>query len=122
LLDLPSMQIDALRDSGNFGGKDPVIQVKETPDVTVEKNVIFIYQLPEDTFIHSDPEARIVVEMLVRNADALVPLPRWVTFDNGLLQIKGVVPAEVSDELIFHAIGRDQWGGEASTDIRLKIK
>jgi hypothetical protein len=119
---LPSMQIGALRDSGNIGGKDRVIQVKEPSDFTAEKNITFVYQLPEDTFIHSDPEGRIQVEVRIRNADALVPLPRWVTFDNGLLQIKGVVPAEVSDDVIFHAIGLDQWGGEASTDIRLKIK
>jgi len=38
------------------------------------------------------------------------------------MQVRGVVPESAPQELILYATGRDQWGGEASTEIKVNVR
>ena len=105
-----------------FGLGDDVIQVKQPPSAVANTGTMFVYQFPEDTFVHSNPEGKITTIVRQKTGDALRELPSWMNYDAGLLQVRGVVPSDAPETITLVATGRDQWGGEVSTEVQIQIR
>jgi filamentous hemagglutinin family protein len=78
----------------------------------------FVYPIPESTFPHSDPNAR--VEILARMDDGS-PLPRWMLFDPARKIVSGSAPKGTTGAFRVMLIARDQLGQEAVTILTITI-
>jgi len=105
-----------------IGGDSRFIQVKDPENMETKPGVQFVYTLPEDTFIDSDPDGVITVQMRIKEAGVIKDLPNWLTFDNTMMQVRGVVPSDAADLYILRAIGRDQWGNEAAAEFEVRVR
>ena len=107
----------------DFTNED-VIQVKRPPsyEMAANQGSLLVYQFPENTFVHSNPEGRIAMEVRMKAEEGLTNLPDWLAFDPNLKQVKGMVPANPPKSILLRAIGRDQWGGEVFTDVEIQIR
>ncbi len=72
--------------------------------------------------MHSNPEGKITTIVRLKSGDTLRELPGWLTYDAGLLQVRGLVPDNSPSKIELVATGRDQWGGEVSTEIEIQIR
>ena len=107
----------------DFTNED-VIQVKRPPsyEMAANQGSLLVYQFPENTFVHSNPEGRIAMEVRMKAEEGLTNLPDWLAFDPNLKQVKGMVPENPPKSILLRAIGRDQWGGEVFTDVEIQIR
>jgi hypothetical protein len=110
----------------------PVFLEEENEIATgVERNIIarelepvelsqdtFIYQLPEDTFQHTDPTAEITISVEMVDGSTL---PAWIQYDEQELSIIGKKPEGSGLDVIeIKLIGRDQFGDSAETIVRIQ--
>ena len=87
-------------------------------DQFIEGNKPASFVLPYDAFVHTRPEATIILVAKLANGD---PLPAWVQFDprSGTFQLNP--PTGFSDELQIQVIARDGEGREASSMFRFFV-
>jgi filamentous hemagglutinin family protein len=104
-------------------GKNDVIQVKKPPsfDLDTNKGNLLIYQLPEDTFNHSNPDAKLSITIKLNDGERIKELPNWIEYNDDLKQIKGVVPNKEISSIKLRAIARDERGNETHTDISISL-
>ena len=104
-------------------GKNDVIQVKKPPsfDLDTNKGNLLIYQLPEDTFNHSNPDAKLSITIKLNDGERITELPNWIEYNDDLKQIKGVVPNNEISSIKLRAIARDERGNETHTDISISL-
>lgn len=83
--------------------------------VILPRGQAFEFEMPANTFIHSDPEALITYSARVAGGSAL---PAWVQFDASGLTFSGVAPEDV-DQLRIELMAEDAEGNVATTFIEL---
>ena len=98
-----------------------MIQVKEIPQVVLEGPLqrTFVYQVPLDTFTHSNPDAKLRYSATMEDGR---PLEAWLDFDSKQLQFMGTVPSNVVNTVKVIVKAFDQFGSEASTPLTLVFK
>ena len=90
-------------------------QVREFAPMVLRPMQPFIYKLPEDTFVHSDGKAQIMLSAKLSDGTAL---PRWLKFSAKDSRFSGTPPKGVkSIEIVVTAT--DSQGRRASTRVRL---
>jgi hypothetical protein len=82
------------------------------------KSAAFVYSIPESTFSHRDIKAVIALE--ARLSDG-APLPAWMSFDPVRKVLTGTVPKGVKGEYKIRVIATDQYGGEAYSELTVKL-
>ena len=97
--------------SGGFVDAKPLVVT------TVEANA-FIYPVPQDTFTHSDAKATILLTASMPDG---APLPNWMAFDPVKKVVTGVPPNGVNGEFTVIVTAHDQFGGEAKTELKIKV-
>ena len=112
--DIPLTSID---DGG--AGVDDVIQTKEPPLFKSKRGTRFVYQIPEDTFIHSDPNAELTIDAKMKDGS---PLESWMSFDQGKMQISGEIPMNHSSNIEVEVLAYDQSGDEAMVEVMIEVK
>ena len=104
---------------GNIGST-AVIVSKELPPLRLVTNAPteFSYQVPADTFRHSEPGTPLAYSVQLVNGNAL---PSWVTFDGGRQRFSGVLPTGQSAVIDVRIQVRDPMGNQASTLLRIEL-
>jgi filamentous hemagglutinin family protein len=92
------------------------IAVEELGTLEIRERSAIQFTLPADTFRHSDPNAAIMISVTAADGS---PLPEWLSYDATSETLTGVPPQDFKGmDVTF--IARDEFGGEASTTIRLR--
>jgi hypothetical protein len=79
----------------------------------------FVYQVPEDSFRHSQPGVPLNYEANVDNGGTL---PNWIRFDAAKMQILGTKPQDGVGNINVRIRARDASGNEASTVVRITFE
>jgi filamentous hemagglutinin family protein len=82
------------------------------------KSSAFVYSIPESTFSHRDIKAVIALEARLSDGS---PLPTWMSFDPVRKVLTGTVPKGVKGEYKIRVIAKDQYGGEAFSELTVKV-
>lgn len=94
------------------------ISVTEMQPLSLRAGVPFSFQLPPDTFVHSDPAAALRFSARVAGGGAL---PAWIQFDAVRLRFAGTSPPGVQQlDVIVYAFDKDNH--RAQTDVILDFR
>ena len=104
LRDVPSL-------TGGFIDVKPLV-------ITAAEARMLIYQVPQDTFIHSNPEA--IIQLTVRMADGS-PLPAWMSFDPINKEVSCNPPKGIKGEFHVIVMAKDQYSGKAQTELKILV-
>jgi hypothetical protein len=97
-----------------------VIQSRELPKVSLNSSSTegFVYQVPEDSFRHSQPDTALTFEARSDQGDVL---PNWIRFDSGKMQLSGTKPEDGSQGIAVRIFARDPAGNQASTVVQIEF-
>lgn len=85
---------------------------------TLDSSQAFSFSLPPGTFTHTDPSARVTVEVQQANGQ---PLPGWIRFDPQTGTLRGEPPPGFEGTINVNVIARDNNGRVANNPLRLRI-
>jgi hypothetical protein len=102
---------------GSVIGTAGFISVRTFGELEVQAGTAFSYQLPEDTFKHADPKARIT---LIARSENGRSLPIWLRFNPNTRRFTGKPPATIK-QLVVIVVAKDTQGNQATTRQVLKF-
>ena len=87
-------------------------------DTAVGTGTSSILQVPSDSFMHTDPTARVALSAIREDGSSL---PTWVSFDPQTGRFDVRPPTGFSGEIVIRVIARDQSGHEATQTFKLDV-
>jgi VCBS repeat-containing protein len=87
-------------------------------DMAVGTGAATVLQVPSDSFMHTDPTARVALTAIREDGGAL---PTWVTFDPQTGRFDVRPPQGYSGEIVIRVIARDQSGHEATQTFKIDV-
>jgi len=76
------------------------------------------FQIPTDTFGHTEPGVQIELSAILADGSAL---PTWLVFDPAKGEFRGIPPRDFSGLLTIRVIARDYLGAEVETMVNVEV-
>jgi hypothetical protein len=103
---------------GDDDGGISLLVVGSPTDQLALVDVTRSFQVPENTFQHTDPDERLSYEATQANGE---PLPNWIVFDPETLTFSSTAPVGAEGVYELSVIARDSAGNEAEASFRLVV-
>jgi VCBS repeat-containing protein len=87
-------------------------------DQYADAGAVSSFAIPYDAFVHTDPQARVVLSAMQANGEQL---PEWLTFNPMTGKFEVVAPQGFRGEVAIKVTARDSQGREVSTLFRISI-